>query len=383
MLHIRYANAHDSAHRSDADLSLNRNVFVETALSYALSYVACLTSPNIPPASITILADNDYYSTSSATLTGARFHDFGVPLAQANKTGLGSSAALVTAFTAAVLTYYLPKNLFDLSTESDQRKLHNLAQASHCAAQGKVGSGFDVASAVYGSCIYRRFSPSLLSAHGEPGSADFATQLRGVIEETGATGKWDTEIIKDKVKVPSGIRLVMCDVACGSQTPGMVKKVLAWRKEAGDEAERIWESLQVANEDLAKELVRLTETGERNYTTLGKRFEAIRKLIREMSQKSGVPIEPPAQTQLLDACSRVPGVIGGTVPGAGGFDAVALLMEDTEQTAAGLVDLLKSWESKMGTEAESGIGKISMLRVKQEMQGVKTEDFKSYHDWVE
>ena len=40
--------------------------------------------------------------------------------------------------------------------------LHALAQVCHCAAQGKVGSGFDVSAAVYGSHRYCRFSPALL-----------------------------------------------------------------------------------------------------------------------------------------------------------------------------------------------------------------------------
>lgn len=40
---------------------------------------------------------------------------------------------------------------------------HNVAQFSHCAAQGKIGSGFDVSSAIYGSQIYTRFSPSIIA----------------------------------------------------------------------------------------------------------------------------------------------------------------------------------------------------------------------------
>ncbi|KAI5242250.1 ERG8, Phosphomevalonate kinase [Aureobasidium subglaciale] len=364
-----------------ADFKLNRNPFVETALAYALSYISSVGSSNISPSSITILADNDYYSTSSASLTGARFHDFGVPLAKASKTGLGSSAALVTSFTAAVLSYYLPKETFDLKNEAGKRKLHNLAQAAHCAAQGKVGSGFDVASAVYGSCLYRRFSPSILSAHGEPGTPEFGKQLVDIVDESVANGKWDTEIIKDQVKVPKGIRLVMCDVSCGSQTPGMVKQVLAWRKETGAEAEKVWEGLQNVNEDLSRELVKLAESGSKDYSELKQRILAIRQGIREMSEQSGVPIEPPAQTKLLDACSRVEGVVGGVVPGAGGYDAVALLIEDREEVVQKLRELLSTWTIE--GEVYGSMGKVSMLRVKQEMEGVRVEQSSDYAEWSE
>lgn len=40
--------------------------------------------------------------------------------------------------------------------------VHNTAQFCHCLAQGKIGSGFDVSAAVFGSHAYRRFSPSVL-----------------------------------------------------------------------------------------------------------------------------------------------------------------------------------------------------------------------------
>ena len=46
-------------------------------------------------------------------------------------------------------------------------------------------------------------------------------------------------------------------------------------------------------------------------------IQRIRKYMREMSTLSGVPIEPEEQTRLLDACSALPGVIGGGVPGGG------------------------------------------------------------------
>lgn len=371
---------------SDADLNLNRNAFVETTLSYVLSYITSVTGePSITPATITILADNDYYSTpasiqedsaSPGTTKPSRFHDFAIPLTTAPKTGLGSSAALVTAVTAALLKYYLPSENFPQA--SDPRVLHNLAQAAHCAAQGKVGSGFDVASAVYGTCLYRRFSPSILAARSlEPGVPRFADELRGVVDDV--RGSWDTEIAKDKaVKVPDGLRLIMCDVACGSKTPGMVKQVLAWRAKESEEAGRLWRELDAANVALADQLKTVAESGSKDYAELTKCFVSIRILIREMGQKSGVPIEPQAQTELLDACAKVNGVVGGVVPGAGGYDAICLLIEDRDDVVVGLEKLFKEWDYK----GEGGGGKVSMLRVREEMKGVKVEDPKVYVDWL-
>jgi phosphomevalonate kinase len=376
---------------SDADLGLNRNVFIETALGYAVSYIAAVWSPQITPASITILADNDYYSTSDEVSNGttngtgvpkSRFHNFGLPLSKAHKTGLGSSAALVTAFIAALLSYYLPQDHFDLSTETSKRRLHNLAQAAHCAAQGKVGSGFDVASAVYGSCLYRRFSPIILASSADPGSENFATALMDLVNETDESSAWDTEIHRDAVKVPKGLRLVMCDVSCGSQTPGMVKKVLAWRKENPQEADAIWTDLHEANESLAMEMKAMAEQQEFGLERLRTCFNRIRKGIRVMSERSGVPIEPASQTELLDACEAVSGVIGGVVPGAGGYDAISLLIEDKEDTVAELEKLLAEWKFKGEDGMVDGSGRVSMLGVREEMEGVKMEKWKNYEQWV-
>lgn len=290
----------------------------------------------------------------------------------------------MTSFTAALLSYYLPKELFDIESETGLRVLHNLSQTAHCAAQGKVGSGFDIASAVYGSCLYRRFSPSLLSSLPSPSNASFASELRDLVEGDA----WDTEIAKAAIKMPKGLRLVMCDVDCGSQTPGMVKQVLKWREENKKDAGELWDALQKGNEDFAAELTRLATTTSQNddastqYAKLRDIIAANRTLIKRMSLASGVPIEPPQQTALLDSCSSIPGVVGGVVPGAGGYDAVVLLVEDREGVLGELKTALKDW--KVEGEAEDGvtIGKVGILGVREDMVGVRSEDPGSYAEWI-
>ena len=369
--------------------SQSRNRFVETALAYALTYVSSLSHTSIEPASITILADADYYShagTSEHVTTQARkrFPDFSVPLTQAHKTGLGSSAAVVTAFTAAVLAHYLPPGAISLDSASGRTRLHNLAQAAHCAAQGKVGSGFDVAAAVYGSCIYKRFSPSLLEGLGDVGTTGFLTHLRSLIEGTDPTRNWDTQINKPAVSVPKGLKLLMCDVDCGSETVGMVKNVLKWRKDNPEDAALLWAALQKGNEDLAGELRRLAQLPEhsiKDYENLRVIILTIRSLIREMSEKARVPIEPRAQTKLLDACSGLSGVIGGVVPGAGGFDAIALLVEDREEVIGELHCFLDAYKVDATEDGGAGMGKMRLLGVKQEMEGIRSEDPELYSDW--
>lgn len=80
------------------------------------------------------------------------------------KTGLGSSAAMTSAVVAALLHYLGVVDLALVKDAADLDVVHMIAQTAHCIAQGKVGSGFDVSSAVYGSHRYVRFSPEVISS---------------------------------------------------------------------------------------------------------------------------------------------------------------------------------------------------------------------------
>jgi phosphomevalonate kinase len=73
---------------------------------------------------------------------------------------------MTTAVVAGILQY-LGSIKLAVHGESKEQEMelelvHMVSQAAHCAAQGKVGSGFDVSSAVFGSQRYVRFSPSVL-----------------------------------------------------------------------------------------------------------------------------------------------------------------------------------------------------------------------------
>ena len=172
----------------------------------------------------------------------------------------------------------------------------------------------------------------------------------------------------------------MADVDCGSKTPGMVQKVLAWRKQNSRDAERLWTALQAKNDALAVELVRLeNDTSPPDYQTLRSRIADVRMLLREMSECADVAIEPKAQTDLLDACAGLGGVIGGVTPGAGGYDAIALLIEDKEETLESLSKFLERW--KFGDEGERN-GRVRLLDVREEMEGVRKEDPEQYEKWT-
>lgn len=94
---------------------------------------------------VVIMGNDNFYSDTSSTIENAK------------KTGLGSSAALVTGLIGGLLSHFLYNMSIDLL-----QLIHNTSQFVHCFVQGKIGSGFDVSAAVYGSHVYRRFSPCLI-----------------------------------------------------------------------------------------------------------------------------------------------------------------------------------------------------------------------------
>ncbi|CAN0367149.1 unnamed protein product, partial [Hapterophycus canaliculatus] len=91
-----------------------------------------------------------------------------------------------------------------------------------------------------------------------------------------------------------------------------------------------------------------------NLLQLRAAFAEARRLLREMGEDAGVPIEPPVQTKLVDATSALPGVLCAGVPGAGGVDAVFAIVVHSD-AENGVRDLWASWKVG-GVDAENGSG---------------------------
>ncbi|ORX40912.1 ribosomal protein S5 domain 2-type protein [Kockovaella imperatae] len=335
---------------SSISSAAGRNKFIEITLTKALQ-VAFESGVELQHSlDLVVLADNDFYSqreqlgsrprTLSSLASLTPFSPLPRPIHQTNKTGLGSSAALVTSITAAVLQHLKAVTIQPEAGPSRSIDLiHNLAQLSHCTAQGKVGSGFDISSAVYGTHQYKRFSPSILS------SVQASDPLLPLLRSP----DWDYQAIP--FRLPKGLRLLLADVDAGTDTPSFVGKVLKWREENVEVSKKLWDELGKANDDLGEQLRDLSEmekvsgydqqiasagrkldpelTVHAALARISESLQLIRSYLQQMSSLSQVPIEPPEQTRLLDTCTAIPGVIGGGVPGAGGFDAIFLLLIDS------------------------------------------------------
>ncbi|TIB69039.1 Phosphomevalonate kinase [Wallemia mellicola] len=336
------------------------NDFVQLALTEVSKLIS---KRGITPKglSITISGDNDFYSQraylNSCNLDATVENLKKVPklnsdLKQISKTGLGSSAALITSLVGALLAFYglISRDI----NQNDLKLVHNLAQYIHCRAQGKVGSGFDVSAATFGSQVYSRFDPEIIKDVMD-------SPTTGEIVDAVISKEWDNNV--EKVGLPYGISIQLADIEHGSHTPSLVKKVHAWKAAKPDEvtnrisqAKELYAALNNSNQGLVKVLKALNESHKTKreayehaldtlstlipqkwqenipandviaqFDELRMVLKSIRKLFRELSDKAGVPIEPEEQTRLLDACSKIEGVIGGGVPGAGGYDAIYIL----------------------------------------------------------
>lgn len=386
----------------------SRNSFVEYALQYSVAAAYAnfdsdkkdvLHKLLVKGLDITILGSNDFYSyrkqiealglpfSPESLATLAPFTSITLNTEDSSgetskpevaKTGLGSSAAMTTAVVAALLNYLGVVNLSLLSEDQDQDMtgtsdldvVHAIAQTAHCIAQGKVGSGFDISSAVYGSQRYVRFSPEVLSSaqgayQGKPREEVISEVLKA---------KWDHE--RTKFSLPPLMTLLLGEPGTGgSSTPSMVGAVKKWQKSDPQRSRDTWTKLSNANSALEKQLnllrklaaehadayqcvinscsIRKSEewmeqaTEPRQVEIVKALLESrgsmleIRNHMRLMGEAAGIPIEPVSQTQLLDATMNTEGVLLAGVPGAGGFDAVfAVTLGDASST-----NLTKTWSS--------------------------------------
>lgn len=352
--------------------SSRKNQFLECTISTILAYYRPSSLFNLE---ITIYSDPGYHSqdntTAKESANGKKqflFHT--QPITEVAKTGLGSSAGLVTVTTTALASQF--DGDFDLDIGETKEKIHNLAQVSHCLAQKKIGSGFDVAAAVYGSIVYQRFDPEIINQLFSVEESAYSDKLRQAVDTP-----WKFK--HEKCTLPPHIRLLMGDIAGGSETPKLVSKIMQWRKTNPEESADTYAKLNSANDNFinvitdlhsvyAQDPVKYREDlqqagNEGIFGPLVAALDRIRTYLQQLTAQSGADVEPPSQTSLLDSCRTVSGVLGGVVPGAGGYDAISLLVSE-----ASIPQIIES------TGSDGRFLAVTWLKLHEEADGVAEED---------
>lgn len=240
---------------------------------------------------------------------------------------------------------------------------HNVAQVAHCQAQGKIGSGFDVASAFFGSQHYIRFSrdpiDAVMKAYATYQSD--ATQIDALLKEIAAqsTKMW-MKSHPERVALPRGLTMVLGECGKDMNTPTSVKLVLDWaannkqesdalfeklssnnlfimetfnrlEKESLENAQSYDETLQQCKLYVAREWAdKVSDTKTRGYLLqLQEAFKNQRGMMKQLGVNAGTPVEPDEITEVLDETEqKQAGVLATGAPGAGGYDAVFTLLVD-------------------------------------------------------
>jgi len=312
-----------------------------------------------------ILTDNWFYSTVGfmseknlpPTLQNTQSLTKFEPIPSTlGKTGLGSSACVTSSFLTCLLTklsllglerfnntsinltqdhsqFLANSTTTSLKTEitADNFTILNiLSQLSNTVAQKKIGSGFDIASALNGSIVYSRSSVPDLG----PLADCFVDGVVSLCQWGGLIGDALEYGIKKRdcvtgLKWPSALKLVLCDVNHGSDTRKMVRQVLEWMK-TDPESGVLIEELNGLNVKLSELILSRGDQDIANDPSFAEESRQLCKQVRaklkEMGQRSGTEIEPDAQSKLLDQIfDTIEGTVYCSVPGAGGYDALFCL----------------------------------------------------------
>lgn len=351
------------------------NPFVEKTIFNVLNFFKNQSKDMKYDITIEIFSDAGFHSKDESIIkeNGVRKFNFHKKtITKVPKTGLGSSACLVTVLTSALVSVFMGDK-FDVRNESILLLTHNLAQVAHCQAQGKVGSGFDVAAATFGSILYQRFSPDLINSlpNIKQTDVDYSTALRKLINET------DWSFTHKRIQLPKGLRLVMGDVKSGSETTKMVAKVKQWYQENYPRSHEIYNSINEGNMKFIEALDTLnkindgalvSEIDSGNVTSrvlvdARDAIEQVRENFRIITNEGNVDVEPVVQTQLLDQVLNENGVLTAMIPGAGGYDAIAIIVSE---------------KCQIQTSTNKIFDNVTFLDLKQEDLGILEEQPENY-----
>ncbi|MCB0319123.1 MAG: phosphomevalonate kinase [Bdellovibrionales bacterium] len=273
-------------------------------LSFAKSAVeACLKYfKTLPPMTITTWSDDFNFVINNQT----------------RKLGFGSSAAVVVGIVAGIFRL-MEESITD---PKSLERIFKVSVAAHFLAQGKVGSGFDIAASTYGGLIvYSRFDPSWLLS--EMLSGDFT----GLVDS-----KWPALSIQS-LNYPPQLKLLIAWSGESASTGDLIKNFNKWR--AGDPSQAKIYLSEIAN--VASKAIQSLKKNDQSAFLDAIRFN--RHLLSELGIVSGVKIETEALKKLADI-AEVHGA-AGKLSGAGGGDCgIALTYDDKVKSS-----IYSDWKS--------------------------------------
>lgn len=220
------------------------------------------------------------------------------------KIGFGSSASSTAAVIASLLAFH--------GYEASKETLFKLATIAHYYAQGKAGSGFDVAASVYGGVfVYKRFDSQWFAAMiGAPQGMKAITQA-----------PWPLLTV-EQLGIPDSLRLLVAWTEEPSSTSALIRHMDAFK---GVE-KASYDALYTQIAQTVNTLIRAWKDGNK-----GEIFALIkrnRQLLHELTMRSRVPIETKELQQLAELADNCGAA--GKLSGAGGGDCGIAICFDEE-----------------------------------------------------
>ena len=203
------------------------------------------------------------------------------------KLGFGSSATTVVSIVTLLLLE--SRAVSESLVERERELISHLSCKAHNTAQGRVGSGFDVVTAVFGSCVFER---------------------RG------------NECMHSSFHLPSSVSIALsCGNHQSSSTPALICRVKEWRKQ--EEAKQLWQEYTDNNASIVRTLKEGSVMEELKHL-----YDEKLEIMFRISQRSNSGIVPDELYVVIKETLRVEGVIGCAVAGAGGFDSFYCLYDN-------------------------------------------------------
>lgn len=288
------------------------------------------------PKELTLLRTSIEIALGYASAIGVKLHgmlvntkndsEFSYSIANGKivKSGLGSSAALTVAAIACTLK--------SLDVKASRDKVHKLAQIAHSLATGKVGSGFDIAAAAYGSIIYTRYSPELIKSLPDNFSNHELLKL--------VKRKWD--YTAEKLPFPNDFKMTFANfIGESMNTASSVGTVAGFKQSQPEMYNELMKELNQTNVDAIDALKKINKGDEEITTSFKEAFERGRALTKELGRLSKVDIEPDDCSDLIEE-SEKNGALIAKLPGAGGKDSIVAISTSREDQKS----LRKFWKTR-------------------------------------
>ena len=206
--------------------------------------------------------------------------------------------------------------------EEDRSLIAEISLQAHFNAQGKVGSGYDIITAIYGSCVFEK-KMNVIGCSFTP------------------------------FTFPSSLQIVFsCGGKQSSKTSTFVKAIEQWRKEneTNKDVQTLWNQYKENNDSIISMLCR----NDTNTSLLKSLFIEKLEIMYTISQLSNVEIIPELLYNLMKTTNQLENVVGCIVAGAGGYDSFYCIFKPVDTIEQEINEIWKCYGYSISTVKEHG-----------------------------